>query len=177
MIYSSLLLQPGETKIVVLRPHWIILLRAILITVVLSALPLVLVMIVSSWSMVGLSVPWQTLIILGGSSYALAVLGFFGYAFIDYWLDMWTVTTRRIIHIEQKGLFNRQIDELELVRIQDATSATKGILGTLLGYGTILVQTAAEMPRFMFRDIPHPEKVRELIMKLSRECRAHTSPT
>ena len=171
---SNSTLASGETKVLVLRPHWIVLARAIAITSILGCVPLGVVALFPGIAALGsTSILLQALVVLGGSVYAFSVALFFAYAFIDYWLDVWTVTTRRILHVEQKGLFNRVIAELELVRIQDCTSETKGVLGTLLRYGTISIQTAAELPRFVFRDIPNPETVRDTVVRLMQEARPH----
>ena len=38
---------------------------------------------------------------------------------VDYYLDIWIITTERIINVEQKGLFVRNVSELRHVRVQD----------------------------------------------------------
>ena len=86
--------------------------------------------------------------------------------FTDYYLDTWIITTHRVINIEQKGLFNRVASELHLAVVQDVTSDVKGIVRTFFDYGNVLVQTAAERTQFVFKDIEHPEKVKELIIQL-----------
>ena len=40
-------------------------------------------------------------------------------AWMDHYLDVWIVTNERIVEIKQNALFNRQISELELDKIQD----------------------------------------------------------
>ena len=172
---SNSTLAAGEIKVLVLRPHWIVLVRVMVITMVLALLPFGLLFLPVLATLRAESIFMQALVVLGGSVYAFSVALFFAYAFIDYWLDVWTVTTRRILHVEQKGLFYRVIAELELARIQDCTSETKGVLGTLLHYGTISIQTAAELPRFVFRDIPNPETVRDTVVRLMQEARPHTT--
>lgn len=96
------------------------------------------------------------------------------YAFflwIDYYLDVWIVTDERIINIEQKGLFIREISELELSNIQDVTTEVTGFIPTMLNFGKVFVQTAAEKERFIFEDIPDPYAVKGLIMQLARKAK------
>ncbi len=88
---------------------------------------------------------------------------------IDYYLDVWIVTNRRIVNIEQKGLFSRVVSELELKKIQDITTDVKGIIKTFLNYGDLFIQTAAEKERFLFHNIPDPYEVKDLIMKLQKK--------
>lgn len=88
---------------------------------------------------------------------------------VDYYFDVWVVTDRRIVNIEQKGLFSRVVSELELENIQDITTDVKGIIPTFLNYGNLYVQTAAEKERFIFRHIPDPYEVKDVIMHLQEK--------
>jgi ribosomal protein S28E/S33 len=38
-----------------------------------------------------------------------------------------------------------------------------------LNYGDVFVQTAAEKERFIFRKVPNPNKIKDLLMKLEKE--------
>jgi uncharacterized membrane protein YdbT with pleckstrin-like domain len=88
---------------------------------------------------------------------------------IDYYLDVWIVTDRRIVNIEQKGLFSRVVSELQLEKIQDVTTQVQGIIPTFLNYGDLFVQTAAEEERFLFHNIPDPYAVKDLVMNLQKK--------
>lgn len=88
---------------------------------------------------------------------------------IDYYLDVWIVTEQRIINIEQKGLFARTTSELRLEKIQDVATDVKGVIPTFLNYGNVEIQTAAEQEKFLFRNIPDPYAVKDLIMKLQKK--------
>ena len=161
-----------EVHLFVLRKHWIELAFIALIATLFSALPFIAFFLLQALGARISDAPFvRVLFTLGGSGYALMLVLFVAYAFVDYWLDLWVVTNRRILHIEQKGLFHREVAELELSRIQDLTSETQGIVATLLGYGTLSVQTAGEEPRFVFHDIPHPDSVRAVIMNALKEAR------
>ncbi|MCX6764009.1 MAG: PH domain-containing protein [Candidatus Moranbacteria bacterium] len=95
------------------------------------------------------------------------IMAFF--IWIDYYFDVWIVTDKRIVNIEQRGLFKRDISELELVRIQDVTAEIVGIIPTLLDYGEVQIQTAGEMEHFLFRKVPHPNQIKDLIMNLKKK--------
>ena len=83
----------------------------------------------------------------------------------NYYLDVWIVTDKRILDIEQHGLFSRDMSEFRLDRIQDVTIEVKGILPTLLRFGDIHIQTAGESREFTIKSIPHPYRVRDIIIK------------
>ena len=81
----------------------------------------------------------------------------------SYFLDIWIVTTKKIIDVEQEGLFGRRVAFLHLDKIQDITVVVRGLLPTLLKYGNISVQTAAQQGEFIINNIPHPKILHQKI--------------
>jgi uncharacterized membrane protein YdbT with pleckstrin-like domain len=111
-------------------------------------------------------------IILGASGYMLYIWLFFFFMFIDYYLDVWIITNERIINIEQEGFFFRMISEERLFRIQDVTSEVKGVVPTMFGYGDVYIQTAGEKSRFNFEQVPNPDGIRDIIIRLAEVDRS-----
>ncbi len=109
----------------------------------------------------------STLIVLGGGLFFMFALLFIYQHFMDYWLDVWIVTNRRIINIEQNGLFSRTISELRLYRIQDVTSKVDGFVRSMLHFGMVYVQTAGEKHYFVFEDVPDPTGIAKNILQLA----------
>jgi uncharacterized membrane protein YdbT with pleckstrin-like domain len=96
-----------------------------------------------------------------------ALLFVWFYAFliwIDYYFDVWIITNERIVNIEQKGLFLRRSSDLEFAKIQDVTTDIVGLIPTILNYGDVYVQTAGEVERFKFRQVPDPNAIKSLVM-------------
>ncbi len=59
-----------------------------------------------------------------------------------YWyFSVYIVTDKRFIQITQKGFFNKKVVDLALNQIQMVNYEISGIQETLLGFGTIMVQT------------------------------------
>jgi uncharacterized membrane protein YdbT with pleckstrin-like domain len=111
------------------------------------------------------------LFVLGATTFFLySVLFLFQY-FLDFWLDVFILTDKRILDIEQKGLFNRTVSELRLYRTQDVTTEVKGFWHSMFDYGDVYIQTAGEKERFEFKDVAHPEEVSKLILELAEENR------
>ena len=82
----------------------------------------------------------------------------------NYYLDVWYITSDKLVDIEQKGLFYRDEAVLRLENIQDVAVASKGIIQTLLGFGNIRAQTSGERREFIMRNIANPEKVKDIII-------------
>lgn len=87
----------------------------------------------------------------------------------DYYLDIWVITTERVINIEQKGLFVRHISELKFAQVQDITTEVEGFFPTIFNYGDVFAQTAAEETRFAFHNVPNPYKIRAQLMEQHRK--------
>ena len=111
----------------------------------------------------------KQLIAFGQNSFFLFIWLTSFIIWVDYYLDIWIVTNRRIINVEQNGLFNRKTSELELEKIQDVATDVKGIIPTFFNYGDIQVQTAGEQEKFLFHNIANPYRVKDLIMNLHKK--------
>jgi len=75
--------------------------------------------------------------------------------------DEFVVTNRRVMR--KTGLVAREIEQVPVEKIQDVT-IEQGVLGRLLGYGTVLVETASDrMGMVAFPDIARPEAFRNAL--------------
>ena len=164
--------QKGEEVVVILRRHWFAVLNLVIVTIILFSVPVFIWYFIHSFFPEYLQHDIITpVLIIGASIFYLSVWLFSFTDFIDYYLDMWVVTTDRIINIEQQGLFKRTTSELNLSSIQDVTAEIKGPIQTFFHYGNCYVQTAAEKQRFVLKNIPNPERVQESIIHLSEADR------
>lgn len=98
---------------------------------------------------------------------AIWIFGFL--IWIDYYFDLWVITSERIVNIEQKGLFMRRVSELRYAKIQDVTTEVNGFFPTMLNYGDVRVQTAGEEEEFVFKSISDPYHVKSIILDLQRK--------
>lgn len=83
----------------------------------------------------------------------------------NYYLDVWIVTNKRIIDIEQFSLFSRDLSEFRLDRVQDVTIEVNGLLPTLLHFGDVHVQTAGASRDFIIKGVPKPYRLRDILIK------------
>lgn len=170
-------LGPNERIVMKLRRHILVFFGQFVLILVLGLVPLGAGYIINAvhpeWFVGPIGQPGLTLL---ASAYYLNVWLFALAIFTDYYLDAWIVTNERVVDIQQTGLFSRTVAELELQRIQDATSDVKGILPSIFGYGNIYIQTAGEKERFMFEQVPSPHEIRHALMGLVEKNRQEKPP-
>lgn len=90
----------------------------------------------------------------------------FFYAWTKEYLDVWYVTDRHIIAVNQKQMFEREEAFMELTRTQDVLFEKNGFLATWLGYGKLRVQTAGREQEFVIENVTDVEAVAHRIMEL-----------
>ena len=70
-------------------------------------------------------------------------IGFIGflYSYMMWYFSVYIVTNQRIRQITQKGLFKKTVVDLGLDKIQSISYGITSVIGGIIGYGTILIQT------------------------------------
>lgn len=167
MIINKVELEEGEAVLLTVRKHWFVITMRLLSVGILALLPL--------FAYIALSfMPFVTSIIDKIEAPILVAL-YAGWLIIcwmmlfsiwtDYYLDVWTITTKRLVTVDQRGLFNRLTGSFRLERLQDIEVYVRGIIATFLDYGDLEAETASEDQHFVARNIPHPQDVKALILK------------
>lgn len=159
--------RDDEHLVFLLRPHWFIFFGHVVKLIGFNILPFVVFIFI--YYVLGWEIPTDGLFYIIGviliSLYYIGTWLAYYHAFVDYHLDLWILTDQRIIDIEQKGLFDRIIAELNIMKVQDVTAEVHGHVATFFDYGNVYIQTAAEQQRFIFQKVPHPEEVARLIIR------------
>mgnify|MGYP001597580778 CR=1 FL=1 len=157
-------LHENETLLLTLHRHWFIFASQAFAAGVAALMPF-LILLLLPMILFPHAIFW-----LLASIYWLMLVGFLLVAWIEYRLDVWIVTTERIIDVEQRSLFSREVSEFLLSRVQDVTVEVPNLMATLLHYGNIVVQTAGEK-HFTIREIPHLDQAKEIILEQCRKIR------
>lgn len=161
--------KPNEHVLMFLRRHWIVVFKIVLMNSFFAILPIIVYIILQGYTAVLEVEAYRAFLTILASAFYLFVILFAFANFVDYYLDVWIVTNERVINIEQKGLFSREISEKELGNMQDITSDVDGFWATILNYGNVYIQTAAEKERFVFKEIPFADEVARRISNLVAE--------
>ena len=82
----------------------------------------------------------EKLIFVGIGGLVLGLIVFF-YHWIGWYFTVYIVTNQRIRQSIQKGMFNKSIVDLGLNKIQSAFVEVKGVMGNLMGFGTVILHT------------------------------------
>lgn len=158
--------HPDERTIAKLHKHWIIFLRDTINTLALGIIlliPALYALKISAFQ--SASTNAGAIIYFGVLTWLLIVFLSLSVIWTNYYLDMWIVTDRRIINIDQIGLFNRQVATWRMERVQEITLRTKNIVQSLFNYGAIEIQTAGPTDEYaIVEGIPNPEHVRDMIL-------------
>ena len=158
-------LEPSEQVVIIARKSWLIFLVELLPYAILAAIPFALPNIIA-YSPYAAPIDWN-------SAGAHALIGIWLLltwtsawgVFTRYFLNAWVLTDKRIVDVKQRGYFQRQVSSLFLSRVQDVTSDVNGFLLSIFSVGTINVQSAGEEALFSMHGIPHPDEMRDLILK------------
>ncbi len=86
---------------------------------------------------------------------------------ISWFYTVFIVTDHRFIQITQKGLFHRSVVDIGINQIQMVNYEINGIQETLLGFGTIIIQTY--MGDLIIHEIHHPARTQQAILGILRD--------
>lgn len=160
-------LEDAEITLQIVHRHWFYLLKEIFVFGVLAIAPFFAAVFFFELNIDRIiALPGETLFFVIGGIFLwfLFVLPIVFVVWTDYFLDTLIITDRRIVDVEQKGLFAREVSSFRLDRVQDVTIEINGIIATLLDFGTIHIQTAGDAREFTAKFIPKPEEVKKAVL-------------
>lgn len=170
MMTDAIALGEGEEIITTVRRHWFNLAVEGAIDIFIFLVIIVAVLGVDSFALFGqFDVDSGKIVPLGffflGFMGLLLWMHFFA-SWSDHWLDVWVITNKRVIDIEQHGFFRREVSSFQLDTIQDITYTISGIIPTWLHFGDVRVQTASISKNLILRQIPFPEDIKEHLVSV-----------
>ncbi|MBI5530780.1 MAG: PH domain-containing protein [Candidatus Doudnabacteria bacterium] len=156
----------SETVYLVVREHWVSLVLKTLVWVFFAAALVLFNRFAATYLPGILEGVWGTVTGLFVQVYTLFLALALFLIFVFYYLNVQIITNIRIVDITQTGLFSHTISELHIDKMEDATSNTNGIFGTIFNYGDVYIQTAGTVERFEFQNVPDPAGIEKLILDL-----------
>ena len=142
-------LKKDEKLLIIIRQHWIKLVLPIFAWLLLAILLLVFVT----------NNKVDLIIILLTAIYPMI-------EYINWKYNLWAVTNMRVV--DESGFFTRYSKESPLDKINNV-EYDQPILGRILGYGNVDIQTAAEMGETKYQLIHHPKLLKDTITHAQEE--------
>lgn len=88
-------------------------------------------------------------------------------SWITWYYSVYIVTNKRLLQITQKGFWHKSVVDISLNQIQMVNYEVAGINETLLGFGTIMMQTF--VGDLVIHEVHHPGKIQQQILEILRE--------
>lgn len=88
-------------------------------------------------------------------------------SWIYWYFTVYIMTNQRFIQQIQKGFFKKSYSDIALKHMQSLNFEVYGIQETLLGYGSLMIQTY--LGDIIIHDVHHPEKITNELFEILRE--------
>ncbi len=153
-----------EVIILFLRSHFLTNLYWIVISLILTFIPVIIVAFSSVFGIQILSSPlashFTTIYVL---FYYLIVFSFIFINFLHWFYNVFIVTSERVVDIDYSDIVIHNIAVTKLSHIQDVNYTQSGFIPTLFNYGNLFVQTAGTEINFEAIAIPKPREATHII--------------
>jgi uncharacterized membrane protein YdbT with pleckstrin-like domain len=155
--------EKEERIILLLRRHWLTNLGWILTSALLMVAPQFFLLFAS------LDFMPLRFRLMGILIWYLVLVGFIFERFLNWFFNVFIITDERIIDFDFYGLIYKEISDAKIETIQDVTYKVAGFFRNLFDFGDVFIQTAAQVPKFEFHDVPQPARVAKILRELITE--------
>jgi len=155
------LISNAEEKIIkTVRQSWLTLLISLLLPVLLIGLSFFFLYPLFNWGNKGIFI-FSAILIIGS-------IGLIRNVIIWYWNTL-IITNQKIVDIDQKGIFQKMVSDIQLGKIQDVFYQIKGIGQTLTQTGNLYISLANTKTKIKVNNIARPQKIQQLILELKAD--------
>ena len=157
-----------EEVLMVFRKHPVVMRKGILIASVGILLPMLYIMALTFiYANNPEKLPSVTMFYIAlGVGFLLAIILMLP-SWISWYYSVYIVTNQRLIQISQKGMFRRSMVSFGLNQIQMINYEIGGFQETVLGFGTIMVQTY--VGSLTIHEVHHPGKIQKELLHILRD--------
>lgn len=132
----------------VLKRHWIALVYIFWYAIFLLFSVLLMILF---WASIPLIWPIINIVLV---IYISVFLLFIYIHWMSYELDLYIVTTKRIIWLEEVSFLNRHLSECAIDKVQEVNAKTTWVLSNLLNFWEVTIHTASEVSDFKMYLVP-----------------------
>jgi uncharacterized membrane protein YdbT with pleckstrin-like domain len=152
-MYPQKLLAPGETIAFELKPHW----RAL----IWPTFVLVIEVFIATWAFFAFSSTiFRWIVVAVG---VVILLWQVAFPFLTWLTTQYVFTSRRII--VRRGLLTKQGRDMPLSKVNNV-SFEVSVLGRVLNYGTLEVESASDDGDLIINDVPNVEDIQRKVYEL-----------
>lgn len=152
-MYPEKLLAPGETIAFELKPHW----RALVWPVCV----LVIEVFIATWAFFAFdSTVFRWIVVVVG---VIILTWQVALPFLTWLTTQYVFTSRRII--VRRGLLTKQGRDMPLSKVNNV-SFEVSVLGRVLNYGTLEVESASDDGDLVINDVPNVEDIQRQVYEL-----------
>jgi len=162
--------EEQEEVILFLREHLIVLLPTILLGIIMVVAPTILFPLFFRFLHLPIDVPTGYLIV-GTVFWYVVTFGFLLAQFLHWFFNIYIVTNERVVDIDFVNLLYKEFSEARLAKIQDLSFTAGGVFAAIFNYGSVHVQTAGEMPNFVFEKVRNPEQIVKTISEAAEQAK------
>lgn len=148
-------LNSGEKLVAIVRKHWFLIIPKLAEFAIIITL---LIIFANNFIKSGESYIISIFLIICLIVYSI-------YSWILLRVDYFVITSDRIIRIKQRGVWNRNLNEILISDIDNIILSEKGIAATILKFGSIEIALKNSEP-FNMANIENPTKVYQGLIKL-----------
>lgn len=179
MLVSKIQLDADEVILLQVRKHWFVLTMQMLSVIIMAITPLIFWIVLDRITVAASIAAVVNVNVLASLYTGWLIISWMALFSIwtNYYLDVWTITNKRFITVDQRGLFNRYTGSFRLERLQDINVSITGIIATFLNFGDLTAETASEDQNFVARSIPRPQEMKALILHAADDITFKSVPT
>jgi len=149
-------LQADEKVLMEVRKHWLMIVIHAVILFALALIPLLVLPLILFYIFPTVV---ASIYFFVSATWLLFVWVMFFVMWTNYYLDVFVITNKRFIDMEQIVLFTHDEVTVPMENIEDIKIEVKGILANILKFGDLQIQTAGATKETIAKHIMRPEQV------------------
>lgn len=89
--------------------------------------------------------------------------------FLGWELSIWVVTNTRVISFTNIPYIENDVNFIDINEIDQIEQVKHGFIQNFLNYGTIIIQIPANQQKIVFKNLPHPSKLANIVEAIQKK--------
>lgn len=149
-------LQEGEEPLLLLRQHPATFIWPLMRSLIIVAIPAVFTRFFFMYN-------WSTIIYFALIVFGIALLL---YSWMAWYFVVTLVTDKRILSLNQRGIFTKEVREMTYDKISEVNFIIKGLSATMFKYGDVRIFVQDVEKPVVIKSVKEPEIIKDKIAKI-----------